>query len=470
MRISCTLTLCLFVVSTFAQSINQKIGSAYSRFEQDAQLQYATSSLTVLNGLTGEVIFSHNGSMGLAPASTLKTVTSATAYYLLGQDFTWQTTLGYSGQISANGTLNGDLILTGGGDPTLGSFRYSESRSGVILKKWAEAIRNAGIIKITGRVIADDRLFGTQTLPLGWIWQDIGNYYGAGPNSLTWNENQFNLIFHAGDKVGDPAVLVKAEPTMSYLKIVNEVKTGKPGSGDNVYAFSSPYSDIIYLRGTYGIDLQKVIKASVPDPALEAVILLQDTLKRLGMVIDQPATTTRILAIDKLPIKSPDKIIAVQLSPRLDQVIYWFNQKSINLYGEQMVKTLGWKFGKENSTTGGVEVIQDFWSRKLGIDPHSMNIIDGSGLSPGTRITTLSMARILQSVKKESWFSGYYASLPLNNNMKMKSGSVNDVLAYAGYQTTSSGIPVVFSFIINNYNGSTSSVRNKMFGVLDILK
>src|SRR5690606_566159 len=176
-----------------AQSLVQKIETAYKRFESDSQLRYGISSLTVLDGRTGEVVFSKNGDIGLAPASTLKTVTAATALHLLGKDFRWETKLGYNGTI-INGVLNGDLILIGGADPSLGSSRYPESKAEVLLQRWTNVLRQAGIKKIDGRVIADDRLLGTQTLPGGWNWQDMGNYYGAGPSSLSWRENQFDLI------------------------------------------------------------------------------------------------------------------------------------------------------------------------------------------------------------------------------------------------------------------------------------
>lgn len=470
MRLFLTSVFCFFVINCFSQSLSRSVENAYSRLEQDPQLKYASASLTVLNAETGELIFSKNANVGLASASTLKTVTSATAFHLLGPDFTWKTTLGYSGSISADGTLNGDVIITGGGDPALGSWRFEQTADKLIISKWISAIRESGIKKVNGRIIADDRLFGTQTLPLGWIWQDVGNYYGAGPNSLTWHENQFDLVFKPGNKAGEPAAVVRTEPEMPYLKIINEVKTGEAGSGDHVYAYSAPYANIIYLRGSYGLDLKKVIAASVPDPAFEAAWQLYESLKHTGISVEKSCLTSRQLAADNQTFIPAEKIISVHTSPRLNRVVFWFNQKSINLYGEHLVKTLAWNAGKDISTENGVEVIKNFWKKKLGIDTDAMNIIDGSGLSPGTRITTLAMARIMQSVKKEPWFKDYYESLPVYNNMKMKSGSINDVLAYAGYQTSSSGVPLVFSFIINNYNGSSSAIKQKMFRVLDVLK
>jgi D-alanyl-D-alanine carboxypeptidase/D-alanyl-D-alanine-endopeptidase (penicillin-binding protein 4) len=470
MRFSLATIFCLFVLSSSSQTISGKLERAYSNFESDSQLKYATASLTVLDAQNGEVIFAKNGNTGLASASTLKTVTSATAFHLLGPDYTWKTTFGYSGSVSANGTLTGDLILTGSGDPTLGSWRFEETKAEALIKQWVQAVQQSGIKEIKGRLIADDTLFGSQNLPSGWIWQDIGNYYGAGPNALSWKENQFDLFFKPGSGVGEPATLVQTEPAVSYLKIINEVKTGEVGTGDNVYAYSAPYSTLVYLRGTYALDLKKVIAASVPDPAFELAFRLQDTLKKLGVHFSQSAITGRQLKAEKENFLPVQKILSVHTSPKLSAVVYWFNQKSINLYGEHLLKTIALQQGREPETAAGADIVKSFWKTRLGIENGAMNVLDGSGLSPGTRITTMAMAAILQSVQKEPWFKSYFDSFPVYNNMKMKSGSINDVLAYAGYQTTSSGTPLVFSIIINNYQGSSASLKQKIFRVLDVLK
>ena len=462
--------LLLFVSSLSAQSLKQKIEMAYSRFENDSQMKFGISSISILNAETGAIVYAKNENVGLASASTLKTITAATAYHLLGKDFIWETSLGYNGTISSNGKLNGDVVITGAGDPSLGSDRYDQTRSELILKKWTEAIARSGIKNITGSIIADDRLFGTQTMPGGWIWQDMGNYYGAGPSSLTWRENQFDLIFKPANRVGEPAELTHTEPQMSYLKIVNEVLTGAPGSGDNVYAYSAPYSTVIYVRGTYGIDLKKAIAASVPDPAYHLAYQLLNRLKQMGISVEKDALTARELSLNNHLFQAPSKIIDIHTSPNLDKIIYWFNQKSINLFGEHLIKTIALKEGKEITTTNGVRVLKDFWFKKEGIDPDAINIYDGSGLSPSDRITTLAMVQVLQSIKKESWFAGFYESLPVYNDMKMKSGSISDVIAYTGYQISSNGTPLVFSFMINNYKGSSSTARQKMFSVLNALK
>jgi D-alanyl-D-alanine carboxypeptidase/D-alanyl-D-alanine-endopeptidase (penicillin-binding protein 4) len=95
----------------------------------------------------------------------------------------------------------------------------------------------------------------------------------------------------------------------------------------------------------------------------------------------------------------------------LGKIVYWLNQKSINLYAEQLLKTIAWKSGKQASTGNGVLVEQDYWKGK-GIDPRSLNVADGSGLSPGDRVTTMTMATVLRLAKGTDWFPAFYESLP----------------------------------------------------------
>ncbi|MEJ6982142.1 D-alanyl-D-alanine carboxypeptidase/D-alanyl-D-alanine-endopeptidase [Pedobacter sp. P351] len=461
----------LFILSqaACAQTRMPDIENAYLKFEKDPQLKYGLSSLTVLNSLTGEVVFSRNGNVGLAPASTLKTVTSISALQILGTNFKWETTLGYSGTIT-NGTLNGDIIITGGGDPTLGSDRFPQSKADLLLSNWTAAIKRAGIKKINGRIIGDDKLFGTQITPLGWIWQDIGNYYGAGATSLSWRENEMGVKFRAGNSPGDKTELMTDANTSLGIQLVNEVKTGAAGSGDKVYAYSAPYTDIVYLRGTYGIDLKKTIMISMPDPALTISNELRKDLLNNGMSIAGIATTTRRLDLTKENYSKALTFIDRYNSPSLTQVIYWLNQKSINLYAENILKTISMKRGKIINTENGILEIQKYWVDKLAVDANALALLDGSGLSPENRITSLAMTSILQSAVREPWFNSFKESLPLNNEMSMKSGSIRNVLAYAGYHKSSSGIPLTFTFITNNYNGSTSGIKQKIFKVLNELK
>ena len=100
----------------------------------------------------------------------------------------------------------------------------------------------------------------------------------------------------------------------------------------------------------------------------------------------------------------------------------------------------------------------------------ALNIIDGSGLSPANRVTASSLTTVLQYAKKRAWFSSFYDALPVINNIKMKSGSIGGVLSYAGYIKGNSNDEYTFAFIIDNFNGDGSALREKMWKILDILK
>lgn len=450
-----------------AQDIRQKLKTAFDRLQQDSQCRYASVSLTVMDAKTGEIVFAANPDMGLATASTLKTVTSATAFYLLGKDFQYQTQIGYSGSIAADGTLNGDIIIKGSGDPTLGSWRWAETKEHAVLSTMVSAIQKAGIKKIAGRVIGDESVFGTQSIPEGWIWQDVGNYYGAGTSGLVWRENQFDIKLKTGP-TGSLIGINNTVPAMPYYQFKSELLNAAAGTGDKAYAFLPVGNQTFYLRGTYAADQsKKSISVAVPDPAFDAAFRLADTLKRLGIITGGPASAASLLATDQLMPAMRTTLTSIA-SPQLSKIIYWLNQKSINLYAEQLLKTLAWKAGAPVSTMNGVKVLQDFWKVR-GIDPDALNIVDGSGLSPGDRVTTKILAQVLKTVKPEVWFPDYYESLPTYNGMKMKSGTINNGLSYAGYQTKN-GRDYCFAIIVNNYSGSTSAMRQKLFRTLDELK
>jgi D-alanyl-D-alanine carboxypeptidase/D-alanyl-D-alanine-endopeptidase (penicillin-binding protein 4) len=450
------------------QSLQQKLQSAVARLQADGQCRYASISLTVLDAKTGEQVFAVNPNMGLAPASTLKIITSITAFNLLGKDFQYQTQVGYSGTISFDGTLTGDVIIKGSGDPTLGSWRYEKSKEGYVINQIVEALQKAGKKKINGRIIGDDSIFGSQSIPDGWIWQDVGNYYGAGTSGLCWRENQYNIKLKTGP-VGSPVGIIREVPDMPYLTYKSELANGATGTGDNSYAYLPVNNKLVYLRGTYAIDQsKKSISVTLPDPTYDAAFRLADTLNRIGISVSTGAESAKTLTVKGLQIPQINGNLTTLVSPLLSQIIYWQNQKSINLYAEQVLKTLALKMGKQPTTANGVTVVQDFWKAR-GIDPNSLNIADGSGLSPGDRVTTLTMATILQSAKKETWFPAFYESLPTHNDMKMKSGTINSVLNFAGYQTHS-GRELCFAIMVNNHSGSTTSIRDKIFRVLDELK
>src|SRR5438477_11992568 len=110
----------------YTQTISQKLLMAVKKMEADSQMRHAILGFYVIDAKTGKQIYSHNAGIGLAAASTQKIFTSGAAFELLGADFRYRTMLRYTGDVK-NGVLNGNLVIVGGGDPTLGSWRFNET-------------------------------------------------------------------------------------------------------------------------------------------------------------------------------------------------------------------------------------------------------------------------------------------------------------------------------------------------------
>lgn len=453
--------LLLFAFQLNAQ-VTQKLEEAIVQLEADPVFKHATISLCVVNTATGEQLFGRNEQTGLAPASTQKLFTSAAAYELLGQLFKFHTAVGRDQQ--------GNIFITGGGDPTLGSWRWASTREKAVLQRIVDVLIKQKLQQIKGDLWIDDLTFTKDPMPGGWIWTDIGNYYGAGCWGLNWHENQYDLTLAAGDCCGGLTTIKSITPFIPDLTISNDIRVGKKGSGDNGYIFSAPFSTKAYTSGTIPANENNfTISGSMPHPAAAFGAALKNAIIEAGIKFSGKVQTSTGAMINQQPIRKPAAILDIIGSPTLDSLNYWFLQKSINLYGEALVKQFSFKQGGNGSTDEGVDLLRKFWESK-GIDKGAINIMDGSGLSPQNRVTTDALVRVLQYAKSQPWYASFYNALPQYNGMKMKSGSISGSRAYAGYHTAKDGAQYSYAIIINNYNGSAGEVVKKMYKVLDNLK
>jgi D-alanyl-D-alanine carboxypeptidase/D-alanyl-D-alanine-endopeptidase (penicillin-binding protein 4) len=464
-KLLCSFSLLIFVLTAGAQGAAEKIAKAYALFENDSQLKSALSSLYVIEAKSGKVVFEKNAGIGLPTASTLKIITAASAYEILGRQFRYSTQVLYSGKIEKN-ILKGDLVLKGSGDPTFGSWRYEATRRQRILSALVEQLKKKGIQRIEGSVILDESEYSLQPIPGGWIWDDIGNYYGAGTWGLNWNENQYDLILKPGKKAGDATTIVRMDPDGGYL-LRNNIKTGTKGSGDNGYIYLAPYQTSGYTEGT--IPLQEAnftISGSMSHPAPVFGKEMMEVLKKNNVTVSRGV---KIVTVENSVPKSPMQSLHTFTSPAMDSIIYWFLQKSINLYGEALARTIAWQKTGFGTIDDGVEIIRNFW-KNYGIPVSELHMVDGSGLSPLNRVTTRAEVAVLKFAKEQSWFKGYYDALPEYNGMKMKSGTISGTKGFCGYQRSKEGNDYIFSFLVNNFQGSSTSVVEKMYKVLDELK
>ncbi|HZH94929.1 MAG TPA: D-alanyl-D-alanine carboxypeptidase/D-alanyl-D-alanine-endopeptidase [Flavisolibacter sp.] len=438
--------------------MSDKLATVFKAFERDPQLRNGLASLYVVNAKTGAVVFDKNSRVGMAPASTQKIITSASAYEFLGKDFRYKTVFGYSGERNGN-SVRGNIIIKPSGDPTLGSWRWNSTKEDAVMERITTAFKTTGITAI-GPVTMTDSGWRNETIPDGWIWQDIGNYYGAGAAGLNWRENQYDIILRSGAEIGSRVTVVGTVPEKIYGVVESVATAAAKGTGDNAYVYYSLLSSKALVRGTIPIAEKRfTISAAFPDASKEFINTLTYSLSGVAGV-------TQMKMDDRA---KGETIIHTETSPPLDSIIYYFNKRSINLYGEALVKTIAFQKGRTGGTNEGVVLIKDFWKTK-GIEITELNIVDGSGLSPLSRVTTHAQVTVLQHAKKQPWFGGFYYSLPEYNGMRLKSGTIRDVKGFCGYHTGRDGTEYVFSFLVNNYNGAAGSLVQKMYGVLDVLK
>ncbi len=417
---------------------------------------------------SGETLAILNPDMALRPASTLKLLTTATALELLGPKHHFQTNLELS--------ETGDLIIKGGGDPTLGSSYFNDSTKTSFLDEWVVSIKLSGTDTLA-RVIADASYFSPDMVPPAWSWQNMGQYYGAGPCGLSIYDNTYTLFFDTPNQVGESAIYDRVEPFIP-LEIENRV-TADSISWDNSYIFGAPYSNERMIQGTLPLGQSGFdVRGSMPDPAWVAASQLDSALNASGIVTTGAATTRRLIAKkgEALPYKGP--VIHTTLSPSLADIISETNTHSVNLFAEHCLIHAGIRMGSAPETLAAADSLAAFWTRK-GMDTEGLSMHDGSGLSQYNAITPRQMVWLLNYMHSESEYAeSFYNSMAIagesgtleslfkgsvaEGKLRAKSGTISKAKAYAGYVTSLSGRKIAFSMVVNGFSGSSGQARAKL--------
>lgn len=472
------LVICFLVVSIglFAQSKWQK---AVDQFMKDPALVHASVGICVMNNSNGKIVASYNDQQSLIPASSLKIVTTASALAILGNDFRFKTTLAYDGEIDLDGVLSGNIYIQGKGDPTLGSdvFTATPDING-ILSRWGDAIQSSGIKAISGKIVGDGSYFSSNVAIQTWQWGDIGNYYGAGAYGLNFHENLYYLRFRQAHRLKETPDISVIEPEVPGLSFRNEVKSAGARSGDNAYIYGAPYSYLRYVRGTIPIGKGLFsIKGSIPDPPYFTAFHLAKKLEEIGISSNGVATQLQLVASKEVS-KAERNIFHTHESPMLQEIVIRTNQKSINLYCESILKTIGQKRKKAGTSKAGLQALKEEWKGR-GVDFSGVSLDDGSGLSPRDLVTARFMSRFLSKVSRDPKIATTFKnSLPLAGvsgilkrkfkgtagykKIWAKSGTLGGVRTYAGYCQNIKGEELSFCILVNNYKGSGGAMRKKM--------
>lgn len=442
----------------FGQNVAQKLGDATKSLLATSPAYAANLSMYVSDE-SGNFIYELNGNQGLSTASTQKIFTAAATLETLGKNYQYTTAVQFSGTISA-GVLNGNLYVKSNGDPTLGSWRYDGYKPDQFKQKLIAALKSKNITKISGDLIIDDTYFDFQTTPGGWPWNDMGNYYGAGVWGLNWRENQFDINMNGKE-------IKNLNVDLPGVNWVNNVKTG--GSSDQSLIYTAPYSEVAYISGTLP-NKNLIVSGATPNPPLTFGTEVKSWIKESGIDFQGKIQTYSMMEIAGQKVSGPsaDNLILEYKSPTLDKIIFWFMRKSINFYGETLIKTLGKEKKNEGSFEAGISYLKEFWKSK-GINAAMINFADGSGLSPQNYVSARAEVQSLVWSKKQPWFNEFYEGFPTQGNgMKLKSGTMKDTKSFAGYHTAKDGKKYTVAIIINNYQGG--NVSEALYKVLNVLK
>lgn len=470
-----TLFLLIFYTSVQFLVAQSLIQLELDKLKKDPHLASATWGFYALNLSNNKIEAEHNAQINLVPASVMKSITTATALELLGPEFKYSTKIYIRGEISSEGILNGDLIIRGGGDPTLGSEANSGRCESCIVNEVITMLQKQGIRLIAGDILADDSYFEAKMTPGGWNFSDIGNRYGASPSGLSFSDNTLWFIFQSG-RDGSKAEYKTVRPFIPGMTVFSDVYAG--GAGDNAYVFGAEYSNHRYISGSITPNKSNFeVKASMPDPPYVLAYTFYRLLNENGIyVTGLPHNTTQ----SRIPVNYNDpliKQIGAFASPRLQDIISVTNKTSNNLYAEHLHKTLSAVRKGIGQNAASNDIINKFWVEK-GVQDPQFFITDGSGLSRSNAMSPAAIVQVFKVMNQSKYKKEYYESMSIAgvdgtlknlcigtkaaNNVHAKSGTMSRIKAYAGYVDTRSGQRIAFCIIANNYSCSTSTVVDKM--------
>lgn len=432
----------------------------------DPQFAHALWAVDVRSLTTGETLYTRDAARLMIPASNQKLLSTAVAAERLGWDYRFTTRLLATGPINAAGTLDGDLVVVGDGDPTINPRDPARWR---VFDDWAAALAARGLRVVSGHLIGDDNLVAEPGWGDGWSWDDLQLGYGAPFGALQFNENQVEVMVGPGMTVGARAIVLTA-PLGSGFLIDNAVVTAPPGTETDVTMLRVPGTLFLSLNGQIALDTKPETEmAAVENPTRFYLAAFREALSRHGIVIGGSA-----LDIDEMkepPQTASATELVVDRSPPLAEIVDVTLKWSRNGYAETLLVALS--PSRPATSAQGLGVLRSTL-RDWGIEDGEYLARDGSGLSRYDYVTARSLTSLLTRVWQSPGREAFRSSLPvagesgsLAERMKgtpaagrvwAKTGTLSNVRALSGYLLTRDDEPLVFSIVANHYRTPTADV------------
>lgn len=431
-------------------------------------VSHAQWGVRVVSLRTGATLYAHNPGQFMIPASNQKLLTTIAAAERLGWDYRFTTRILATGAIDDDGVLQGDLIVTGNGDPTINPRHPARWRA---FDDWAVALKAKGLRIVNGQVIGDDDAFAEPGWGVGWAWDNLQYGYGAQATALQYHENQVEVMVGPGMAVGSRAI-ISTSPLGSGLFIDHGVSTVAAGERTAVDIARIPGTAFLSVRGQVAVDARPLtVLASVDNPTRSYLNALREALARHGIFVSGNMTD-----IDELRVP-PVRDQAVELlrdeSAPLAEIADVMLKWSRNEYAETLLMALAPADAPATSAPA-IAAMQSVLG-ELGIAPDRYLPRDGSGLSRYDYVSADVLCDLLRIVAAHprhaapfraalpvAGVSGTLATrmkgTPAEGRVAAKTGSLSNVRTLAGYLTTTSGEPLAFAMMSNNYRVSTAEI------------
>ena len=418
---------------------------------------------------TGKTIFEENAEKYFMPASNMKSFTIAAAMEKLSPEFRFVTSVFAPTMPDANGTIRGDLMIYGRGDVSFSTAFYDgDYYKGI--DALATKIANAGVKRIEGNLVGDESYFTGNPIPPSWEWDDLQWYYGAEISALGINDNAVDLKINPSSFNESCRVLI--QPINTIVKIINHCVISPSGTKRDIKIEKKLPQNVIEISGTMPLDdkgYQGYI--AVSRPAELFVEMLRQLLIQKGVFV---TGQNRVIgAKDKAnsSVVAPIEITKLESLP-FNVIAAKTLKPSQNLYTETILWTLGEQFGdktnpKLTSAERGLGVVQNFLLQ-AGISADSIIQWDGSGLSRHNLITPNSAVQLYSYMATSRYANAWRDALTIGGvdgtlksrfkgtlaaeNVRGKTGTIDQVSALSGYVTTVSGEKLVFSILVNGVN------------------
>lgn len=466
---SVVLLVCLSLLPVRAGAVTEEeLGPAIRAAFGVPALENGLTAVLVQSLRDGRTLYATNPTVALVPASNTKLITAAVALDRLGPSYRFRTLLAMRGKVS-RGTLEGDLILQGFGDPTLTTAS---------LHDFLKAVRARGIQRIEGDLLVDDTYFDAPRWGRGWSWDYLQDYYAMEISALSLNNNTVALLVKPSTEVGRPALLSWAPP-IRYVEVLNETTTGDLGSLETIRFEREPGRNRVVVRGSIGLGAQPtdLDGITVEDPALYCGHVLAELLQEAGIMVEGR------IRHGALP-ETGTTVVHQRQSAPFSEVLPLFLKPSNNHFGEQIIHTVVAEERARARQAGkpaagvpepSVESVVEEFARKAGADPRAVRIVDGSGLSRLNMVTAQTLVLMLRHARKQPYGNLLFEALPIAandgtltrrmrdtraaENVRAKTGTLNAVSCLSGFVTTAGGEPLVFSVLMNNFLGSPLHAR-----------